>query len=324
MQSFSSSFFFLVALVGLAGIPAGLAASSATTDKETTAKQCSATSFFDRKQAYTSGIIFKNSEKTHQPCYGHFWNDINLNTTKNVGLKDHQYGYKSDLKGYGWGNITLPGYVGGAQDFLLGIQMAIGSASGLLSSSVEKAMYDGLQGKSVAEWVAVQGLPDLSSPAGTSMRAGILSVWNSTLIRAVEYSVEEDSKVSSVKRSEVYDWNLENKRQMSELSSSLKDRSESSEDDDGCSTEEDDEDEDASLSKYTKAPEECALYRAPWIASKPIYFNGQCDNCDKSTGFNAHGFGSFQSCSLIYQGKEFKGKTGKSDSHNFCTVEYDC
>lgn len=282
--------------------------------------KCSATSFFDKAVAYRSGIVFTRGEKTHQPCYGHFWDGVDEDKSKNIGLKDHEYGHSKEIKGYRWGNITLPGYVGDARGFLLGTQMAMGSATGLLSPTVEKAMYDGIQGDCPDGWQDIPSLPNLSSPSGASMRTGILSVWNSTLLRAVQESVidEEEEEDLSVKRSDILDWNVENRRETAELQSRLTSRDDSQDD---CE-EDDSNDEDKPL--FKKGPEERALYRAPWIQSKPVYFHGRCDNCDTETGFNENGHGSFQSCSLIYEGKEYKGKRGEDEGRYTCTVEYAC
>ena len=83
-------------------------------------------------------------------------------------------------------------------------------------------------------------------------------------------------------------------------------------------------DDDDNGVKWKHTPQESAVYRPPWQTAKPVYFFGQCDTCDKSTGFNGKGHGSFQSCSLIYQGREYFGKPDETNSLRTCKVEFDC
>jgi hypothetical protein len=283
----------------------------------TKAEQCSATAYYHKKTEYDSGIYFHHGKKYHQGIYGSFWNEVNETMTKNVGLKRNTFGYDKEMYGYIWANSTEYGFVGGGKGYILGLQSAMGQIAGLLTPETENAFQNSYDGKTKGVWNSSSGLPDLSKPDGRSAVTAIDTVMNYTnTIKAIQNVTESNDD----------DNNLTPKQRRSlahlEVIEVIEMEKRENEDDADCDDEDDDEDDKGIQWKHT--PQQSAVYRPPWLSAKPVYFFGQCDTCDKHTGFNGKGHGSFQSCSLIYRGREYFGKPDETEHLRTCKVEFDC
>lgn len=315
------------------------------------AKQCIATAYYHKKVAYNSGIYFQHGKKHHAASYGSFWDGVNETETKNIGLKRYTFGYDKDMVGYIWGNTVEYGYMGSGRGFLLGLQAAVGSISGLMTPEVERAFKASYNGKKEGTWNQTSGLPSLASPAGASAATGLDMLLNRTQIedqlRHVTEENDDDNPTAKEQTAaapaqaapQQAEQQVQQRRD--ELSQEWEKRGEDEDEDceeeeatqshkqkstNNSSDEDDDEDcdEDEDDNGFKHGPEESAVYHAPWKTSKPVYFYGECEHCDKKTGFNKNGHGSFQSCSLIYQGKEYKGKPAQTDDMYTCVVDFEC
>lgn len=290
----------------------------------TKAEQCSAIAYYHKSIAYDSGIYFHHGNNYHAGIYGSFWNDVNETTTKNLGLKRNTYGYDKDMVGYIWANSSEYGFIGGGKGYILGLQAAMGEIAGLLTPETEDAFQKSFDGKTKGVWNASSGLPDLSTPDGRSAVTAINTVMNYTnyvnSIQNVTAENDDDKILSTSKQQQ--------RRSMAqtEVIKIVEWEKRHQDDDEDCDDdhENDDDDDDESDVQWKHTPHESAVYRPPWQTAKPVYFHGHCDSCEKQTGFNKNGHGSFQSCSLIYRGREYFGKPDETDNLHTCKVEFDC
>jgi hypothetical protein len=319
---------------------AALAASTGT-------QRCLATAYFHKQVAYDSGIYFQHGDVYHEGIYGSFWDGVNETATRNVGLKRFTFGYDKDMVGYLWGNSIEYGYVGGGKGYLLGLQAAVGSLAGLLTSATEEAFDASYAGDTVKSWNQSSVYPVIGSPNGASAATAMQSVLNRTAIEQslVGVTAENDDdrpnlsgvlqtaidSAVPVRQTRSLSWDDENNEDLhprsdeedlqSCESDDMSNEKDEDEDEEGC---EEDSESTKGNGKLKHGPELCSVYHAPWKTSKPVYFHGRCDNCDVKTGFNKNGHGSFQACSLIYHGKEYFGKPDETKERYTCVVKFDC
>lgn len=220
-----------------------------------------------------------------------------------LALKNGTIGYDKNMKAYGWGNMAEYGFLGSGSDFLLGMQMAMGSVAGLMTPEVEDAISKALHSQDTGSFADSIGFPALKANNGAALNTGMELMLNSTSKR-----IETAKKAAGIREKD------------------------DGGDDDDCDDDDDDDSDDSDASSNEKSsssgfdnpPSKAVVYRPPWGTARPVYFYGECVHCHNSTGYNENGHGSLQSCSLIYRGKEYKGKPDETEHKYTCKVDFDC